>query len=355
MPLQQDLLPGYARSEPTVGMKRLIVLPINPGSQSGYEIAVAADLRRLRVTAEDVVVIYEIDNKTDYANVVTIPRPGKFTSIRLRNAVRGMPSLTLAAKQLEHAVNQGPFDEVFCGEVFFYPALRKLLPDTRLTVRLHNFFALTKTRQACRKYPLDKLFKMNLACFSKLELQVAADPNVRVLFITEQEHAYGRLLYPSLDAEVWGVQPDSIKTPTAPSQRQLIWFGSISAHKRYSVIHFTQQVLPPLRAKLPDVVCHLYGRGTLEFHNPAAGVYGHGFYDGEGLPHLGEGLYINPDLLGGGAKIKVGEILRHGGPIISTPFGMEGAPIVDSKHLLIAEIDAWEHELTQYFTSQVIG
>lgn len=330
-------------------MKRLIVLPVNPGPDSGYAIAVAADLNRLAVTDEDVVVIYETENKTDYHNVINLDRPGKFSAARFANAVRGMPSLTLAPQQIESALSQGPFDEVFCGEVFFYPALRKLLPDTKLTVRLHNFFALTKARQACRQYSLDQLFKMNLACFSKLELQVAADPNVRVLFITEQEHAYGRLLYPSIEAEVWHVQPESIKKPTAPSQRQLIWFGTISAHKRYSVKHFIEQILPPVRAKLPDVVCHLYGRGTLGFDNPAAGVHGHGFYNGEGLPHLGEGLYINPDLLGGGAKIKVGEILRHGGPIISTPFGMEGAPATSSEHVRIVEIDQWAKDIENYF------
>ena len=333
-------------------MKRLIVLPVNPGPHSGYEIAVASDLKRLSVTDDDVVVIYEADNKTDYKQVVTIPRPGKFSSVRLGNAARKLPSLTLAPQQVQAAIQQGPYDEVFCGEVFFYPALRKLLPDAKLTVRLHNFFTLTKARQACRQYPLDALFKMNLACFSKMELQVLRDPNVRVLFITDQEHAYGRLLYPSIDAQVWAVRPESITPPTAPSERQLIWFGSISSHKRYSVKHFLEHVLPPVRAKCPDVVCHLYGRGTQAFDNPEAGAHGHGFFEGSGLPHLGAGLYINPDLLGGGAKIKVGEILRHGGPILSTPFGMEGAPEVLSDHVLIAEIADWEQRLVTYFTGQ---
>ena len=332
-------------------MKRLIVLPVNPGSHSGYEIAVASDLQRLGVTDQDVVVIYEAQNKTDYKNVVTIPRPGRYSAARLGNALRGLPNLTLDAQAIKPVLDQGPFDEVFCGEVFFYPALRELLPDTKLTVRLHNFFALTRVRQQARGYPIDKLFKLNLACFSKLELRIAADPHARLLFISDQEHAYGKLLYPSMDSGVWAVQPESIQQPQAPRQRQLIWFGSISTHKRYSVKHFVNHVMPPLRHKFPDIVCHMYGKGTQAFDDPANGVHGHGFFDGQGLPHLGEGLYINPDLLGGGAKIKVGDILRHGGPIISTPFGMEGAPDVSSEHVLIAEIDAWENVLTDYFES----
>lgn len=330
-------------------MKRLIVLPINPGSQSGYAIAVASDMRTLAVTDDDVVVIYQAENQTDRTNIVNVPRPGKFSMVRLGNALRRLPSLTLDPQAIRPLLDQGPFDEVFCGEVFFYPALRQLFPDTKLTVRLHNFFTLAKARQSCRNYPLDPLFRMNLACFSRLELQIAADPNAKVLFITEQEEAYGRLLYPSIDSAVWPVQPESIQSPTAPSERQLIWFGSISSHKRYSMKHFLAHIVPPLREQFPDVVCHLYGRGTQDFDDPTQGVHGHGFFDGEGLPHLGEGIYINPDLLGGGAKIKIGEILRHGGPIISTPFGMEGAPEVDSEHVLIAEIDAWERTLVDYF------
>lgn len=330
-------------------MKRLIVLPVNPGSHSGYEIAVAADLKRLGVTDRDLIVVYDAQNKTGLSNVVTVPRPGKFTAARLGNALRSLPSLTLDPAAIASVKGRGPFDEVFCGEVFFYPALRALFPDQKLTVRLHNFFTLTRARQACRGYPLDALFRMNLKCFSNLERRVIADANTKVLFITKEEQAFGRLLYPSIDSEVWGVEPASVKAPAAPTGRQLIWFGSISSHKLYSVKHFLAHVLPPVRKQFPDVVCHLYGKGTQQFNDPQAGAHGHGFFDGEGLPHLGEGLYINPDLLGGGAKIKVGEILRHGGPIISTPFGMEGAPAVLSDHVLVAEIDAWERVLTGYF------
>jgi hypothetical protein len=93
----------------------------------------------------------------------------------------------------------------------------------------------------------------------------------------------------------------------------------------------------------------MFGSGSKNWNDPAHGVIGHGFYDGDGLPLDGDALFACPDLLGGGIKIKVGDWLSWGLPIIATPFALDGYQLPQLNNMITAEIDDWEDAIIDYF------
>ena len=122
----------------------------------------------------------------------------------------------------------------------------------------------------------------------------------------------------------------------------LVWFGGIESHKISSVYWFVNNVLPKIRIAHPNITLQLYGGGTKQFHSPDNGVYGHGRYNGNDFPHAGESLYINPDIIGGGIKLKLYTYLKAGVPFITTPFGFEGYPseLIDD-YCIVSEQEKW--------------
>jgi len=88
---------------------------------------------------------------------------------------------------------------------------------------------------------------------------------------------------------------------------------------------------------------HLYGKGTTDLNNTDNGVFGHGFYKGDGMPFKNEGLYINPDIIGGGVKIKLLSYFENGVTFLTSPFGYEGYPedLIDNQYCFVKESHNW--------------
>ena len=136
-----------------------------------------------------------------------------------------------------------------------------------------------------------------------------------------------------------------------PSKARLIYFGGTASHQRIGVRRFIDDTFAELRAKRSDTEFHLWGHGTESFDDPARGVFGHGFHAGSGLPLEGDGLFVIPDLLGGGVKVKTGDALRQGVAFLTTPFGAEGYEFDRVEGRMVAEMPAWAGEIERYFRS----
>ena len=123
------------------------------------------------------------------------------------------------------------------------------------------------------------------------------------------------------DADVWGIDVDIEKAMSKRKRvgiaSKVIWFGGVEAHKKSSVKWFLNDIWPEIKRKLPDIEFHLWGNRTQKFDNPSLNIYGHGFYSGNDLLQEGKGLFINPDIIGGGVKIKVKSLIEQGVPFIS--------------------------------------
>ena len=61
-----------------------------------------------------------------------------------------------------------------------------------------------------------------------------------------------------------------------------------------------------------------------------------------GLP-LFPAIYVNPDVIGGGIKLKLMNLMEEGVPFISTPFGFEGYShdLMDDRFCIVEEMDRW--------------
>ncbi len=332
-------------------MKRLILFPEKPGSQSGYQKAVAADWERISPQPIDTVVCYAT-SPGEPAHVKVMPRPPALSTARVINLLQARVASELRPGPLRALTEGRPFDQLFCGEVIFYRALRELYPHQPMQVRFHNLFLVSQLRNQLLRYKLPLAARLNLRLLSRLEKTILADQAVTPIFITEEERAFFHTIYPHRTAHVWPVVP--VEYPVRHAQRipdgpRLVWFGSLSHHKQYALEYFIRRVYAALRKRIPALELHVFGKGSQAFHQPEKGVTGHGYYHQEDYPFGGRALFINPDLLGGGVKLKIADWLRAGLPFISTPYGVEGYRLTPGRHLLIEDITRWEDALYSYF------
>jgi hypothetical protein len=333
---------------------RLMIFPASPGHRNGYEIAVRADLARLEPGPEDLVICYAGELPPGSA-FQRMPRENHTPARKVLNLLRLHPAAEVGPTILRRMLSPATaaWDEVFCGEVIFYRALRRLFPAMHLHVRVHNFYSFANYRQSLRRFPLTWRMRYHLASFTRLEAEILSDKNVTPIFITDEELGFARLAFPGLEAECWPVvEAAALGRPAVkpPTQPRLVYFGSGSAqHSVIGLQLLCRVVLPQILAEIGHVELHLFGMGTERFSDASRHIFGHGAYHGEGLPLGGDAVFTVPDLLGCGIKLKVADLLRAGTPFISTPFGLSGYVVPASPHVMIGELDAWPRLIGHYF------
>jgi hypothetical protein len=331
---------------------RLIVLPENPGHTSGYAKGVLADVNRLRPTDRDLVIVFTFDDTSAVPGGLVLPKDKGQTRRRALNMLRRRATAEPLVSELGSLVAGRQFDEIFCGETIFYHPLKHLFPGRRMTVRFHNIFAMARYRQQFRRFPIGRMLQYNLEAFFRLEREIFTDPLVHSVFVTEDEQRYVRLAFPDLKCECWpnalNIRSGEPRPPEAPRAHRLVYFGGMPSHTKPGVDYLVRSVFPKVRRLLPSLELHLFGSGTEGYGPSGEGIYGHGFFNGNGYPS--EGLYVVPDLLGIGIKIKVGDLVHDGRPFIVTPFGTDGYRLTESEHLMIADIDAWPERIHAYFS-----
>jgi hypothetical protein len=288
-------------------------------------------------------------------NNIYIKRPGKLSIKRVRNLIQLRVSNELTQSDIHAYVPDQKYIDIFCGEITLYRALRQAFPNVHLQVRFHNFFSVLTCRNTFFRYKLPFITKLNFFLLTRLEREILSDRNVTPIFITKEEFNFFRVIHPAKQAYCWSVvkanytQSTSELTAIKPI---IVWFGGVSMHKSYSLRYFINHIFPQLKKPIPELSFHMFGKGTENLSDEAMHIHGHGFYEGTELPYGKEALYINPDLLGGGVKLKIGDLLEAGVPFISTPFGVEGYTIHSQANIIIAEIDSWRECILHYFRSQ---
>jgi predicted MPP superfamily phosphohydrolase len=189
---------------------------------------------------------------------------------------------------------------------------------------------------------------MTLFLFSRLEKTIFNDDKCEKIFISEEDRSFYSMITGRFsDSAVWKVVPNMeivnnnrfvVEKPT-----KIIWFGGIHAHKIDSVRWFITDVFYKLRQKYPHLEFHLYGNNTMAFDNPKNNIYAHGRYQGTSLPNKADSIYINPDVSGGGVKVKLIQYFEEGVTFVTSPFGMEGysSELFDNKCRYCVQLDEW--------------
>ena len=239
------------------------------------------------------------------------------------------PRVELNAKDLSFLLKY-EFENIHCDEVIFYRALRSLYPSKKINVRFHNSYARINYRRKIADIKVDCKFWLTLKLFDSLEREIFRDENCQKIFLTGEDCSfYSSLFGRTSDCEVWPFIPDmesAIKNRRDETlSHKIVWYGGIESHKKASVEWFIKDVYPQVKSMIPDVEFHLWGNGSELYNDERLSIYGHGKYMKDDLPEKNS-LYINPDIIGGGIKLKLMALIENGIPFISSVLDMKGIP-----------------------------
>jgi glycosyltransferase involved in cell wall biosynthesis len=114
----------------------------------------------------------------------------------------------------------------------------------------------------------------------------------------------------------------------------LVFHGNLAnAHNSEAVEELLHEVFPVVRREHPDATLFLVGGKPPESDQPGGVTTGHL----DDLPaHLAAAdLAVAPIRSGSGTNLKILEYLATGLPVVTTPVGAEGFPLVDGEHARI--------------------
>lgn len=329
----------------------LYLFPALASYDDGYGIAVEYDFRQCSPSDQDIVVWRRRYNKVSplyvKENHYIINQNPYFSWRSVINTLKRTNRSEISIDDLSFLKGKC-FDKIFCGDVCYYNAIRSLFPNKEITVRFHNCFAriLDRKKIICRH--LDLMYSITLSNMYRLERTILNDPNVHKIFISEEDRTYYTLHFGRFqDSSIWQVLPSKEKMQSNHTDLTLnpvlVWFGGVDSHKKASVDWFVEYVYCKVRKEIPEIQFHLYGANTDKFDCPELGIYGHGYYKGKDHMPIKNALYINPDIIGGGVKMKLITYFENGVPFISSVFGFEGFPhsLVDNKYCFVAEESEW--------------
>lgn len=357
--------------ELTFERMRLYLFPELPFQFDGYGLAVLKDFQRFDYAEGDYLVFFTdkiedfpLDLKIELAQkkvkLILVQRNRSWSHILKELVCLRHPS-HFYGKSYQRALQlpDVTWDYIFCGDVIFYYHLKDFVKYKSMLVRFHNLWSKLVWRAQWKNVDTGWRFMFfNLWLGKRLEKRISLDANCQKAFITKSDLAFYEtitgdstaVLLPVIDARAYGRA--SIKVELLErGMLHIVWFGTVVAHNTYGVKWFINDVFKPLRKRGWDVAFHLYGRHTEQFDEPNAAIYAYGRFDGDGLPRGGRGLFINPDLLGGGVKLKMQFMLENGLNILSTPFGMDGYEDISAiDSLSIKKPEDWLGHLISLFS-----
>ena len=108
-----------------------------------------------------------------------------------------------------------------------------------------------------------------------------------------------------------------------------------------AVLHFLSDVLPLIRAKLPDSTFTVVGRSPdielIKLAQSLSGVHVTGRVD-DVRPYLwGSKVSVVPIRIGGGTRLKIYECMAAGVPVVSTTVGAEGLRYKEDEDIILAD------------------
>lgn len=176
------------------------------------------------------------------------------------------------------------------------------------------------------------------ACkIAKATIAVSAEDAIKLQEISQGAHIDS--VNTGVDIDYFTTDRTAFRNPFA-----IVFSGSMDWHPNEdAMLYFMKDVLPIVRAEIPEATLSIVGRhpsGRLRTAAMLAGVEVTGTVP-DIRPWLDKAsVYIVPLRIGGGTRLKIYEALSMGLPVVSTTIGAEGLSLVDDVHLLRADSTA---------------
>jgi len=237
------------------------------------------------------------------------------------------------------------------------PAVHQYAPQAKVLFNnadLHFLRKMREVHQGGADVDWDAVRSMRAA-----ELEVMREADL-VLSYNEVEHAVIQS-HNLGDTQVatcpWVVEtrPDE-RVPGFEERHGIAFLGGYRhAPNVEAVEFFVRDVLPSLRAALPETELYLYGSAMPDsFRELAAdGVHPIGFVDSVDLVHEPHRVFIAPLLSGAGIKGKVIGAIADGIPSVLSPIAAEGTGLRDGHDAMVATtVDEWVSAITTLYTDR---
>lgn len=128
---------------------------------------------------------------------------------------------------------------------------------------------------------------------------------------------------------------ESAPWPDVP--KKLLYLGSADLRKGDALHRLIREGWPLIRMAIPDAELILGGRGTEAFHRPDQGITGMGFIEDEKSFLTSGEIFLNPQQMGAGIKLKSLVAAAAGKLLISTSVGVEGTGLKSEEHSIVAD------------------
>jgi glycosyltransferase involved in cell wall biosynthesis len=159
--------------------------------------------------------------------------------------------------------------------------------------------------------------------------------------LSDSDAAEIRRLDPSISPLIIGngADIDHFQPPSTPRQPDCIaHVGSLTAFTKFeAMLWFCEKVLPLIRSQVPQAELHLAGQTPAERFQHFPGVTVHGPVH-DVRPFFGRGrVFIAPQFVGTGVRLKILEAMSTGNAIVCTSTACEGISLIDGTHGLIRD------------------
>jgi sugar transferase (PEP-CTERM/EpsH1 system associated) len=255
-------------------------------------------------------------------------------------------------RRLASLLAEEPYDLIVCD--FLFPAvnLPKRLPCPAVMFT-HNVESEIWRRHAATKTGV--LSRLLYGAQYRRMLRYERRALARfdgILAVSNADRETFARLYPGAISQPVHVVPTGVDTeyfaPSAsdqPSpishQPSMIFTGSMDwLPNEDAMLYFCRDVLPAIRAEVPDATLTIVGRTPTPAVRKLAeerGVTVTGRVD-DVRPYMKDAaVYIVPLRVGGGTRLKIFEAMAMGKAVVSTTIGAEGLPVTDGEHVLLAD------------------
>ena len=229
------------------------------------------------------------------------------------------------------------YEDVPAASLLF--ELSKLYPESTHAVRSHNVIYKGFSGMRDQSRGVMKIFwSVELSKIRRFERQTAEQSDLFFAISDDDDQYYKE----AMKCETDGIIPCYLedhyfKRPEERDTNTLLFLGGADMRKSIGLRRFLEVTWPQIRKMRPQARLILGGKNTNRFNNPAENVTGLGFVEDE-FSFLSRGnIFINPQTIGAGIKIKSIVALAAGKVLVTTPTGAEGIGLQNDIHCVIEE------------------